>query len=172
MKEKGAEDALAAALAHISGSREIVSRSVLSGMSGFTCYHLSCDHEKRSAAYFWGVLERSFPLHIKAEVKGLRLCKDMKSVVFDLPTTSASTIAETWNDGYVRLSECLELPELLERSSDFYHRMRCNNSGWVQRDSNVGNKRRCSSRQFSGGFKRNTQSGFRQQTHRTSNNKQ
>ena len=33
MKEKGAEDALAAALAHISGSREIVSRSVLSGMS-------------------------------------------------------------------------------------------------------------------------------------------
>ena len=52
-----------------------------------------------------------------------------QSVVFDLPTTSASTIAETWNDGYVRLSECLELPELLERSSDFYHRMRCNNSG-------------------------------------------
>ena len=33
MKEKGAEDALAAALAHISGSKEIVSRSVLSGMS-------------------------------------------------------------------------------------------------------------------------------------------
>lgn len=33
MKEKGAEEALAAALAHISGSKEIVSRSVLSGMS-------------------------------------------------------------------------------------------------------------------------------------------
>ncbi|CAI8053539.1 hypothetical protein GBAR_LOCUS29277 [Geodia barretti] len=91
----------------------------------------------------------------------------MKSVVFDLPTTSASTVAETWNDGYMRLSECLELPELLERSPDFYHRMRCNSSGWVQRDSN---KRRCSSRQFSGGSKRNTQSGFRQ--HWTSNNKQ
>ena len=47
-------------------------------MQGFTCYHLSCDHEKRTAAYFWGVLERSFPPHIKAEVKGLRLSKDMK----------------------------------------------------------------------------------------------
>ena len=33
IKERGAEDALAAALAHISGSKEIVSRSVLSGMS-------------------------------------------------------------------------------------------------------------------------------------------
>ena len=33
MKERGAEEALAAALAHISGSKEIVSRSVLSGMS-------------------------------------------------------------------------------------------------------------------------------------------
>ena len=33
MKDKGAEEALAAALAHISGSKEIVSRSVLSGMS-------------------------------------------------------------------------------------------------------------------------------------------
>ena len=32
IKEKGAEDALAAALAHISGSKQIVSRSVLSGM--------------------------------------------------------------------------------------------------------------------------------------------
>ena len=47
-------------------------------VQGFTCYHLSCDHEKRTAAYFWGVLERSFPPHIKAEVKGLRLSKDMK----------------------------------------------------------------------------------------------
>lgn len=45
---------------------------------GFTSYHLSCDHEKRSAAYFWGVLERSLPLHLKAEIKGLRMCKDMK----------------------------------------------------------------------------------------------
>ena len=33
IQERGAEDALAAALAHISGSKEIVSRSVLSGMS-------------------------------------------------------------------------------------------------------------------------------------------
>ena len=31
--EKGAEDALAAALAHISGSKEIVTRSILSGIS-------------------------------------------------------------------------------------------------------------------------------------------
>ena len=32
MEERSAEDALAAALAHISGSKEIVSRSILSGM--------------------------------------------------------------------------------------------------------------------------------------------
>lgn len=39
--EKGAEEALAAALAHISGSKEIVSRSVLSGMS--VRYQGTCD---------------------------------------------------------------------------------------------------------------------------------
>ena len=48
MKERGAEDALAAALAHISGSKEIVSRSVLSGMSVIHWY---------TAINLWSVIQ-------------------------------------------------------------------------------------------------------------------
>ena len=36
--------------------------------------------------YFWKVLEQNFPPHIKEAVKGMRMCKDSKGVVFDIPS--------------------------------------------------------------------------------------
>ena len=53
----------------------------------------------------------------------------LQSVVFDLPNSFVSTVAESWQDGYMKLSECTQLPELLERPSDFYQRMRTNDRG-------------------------------------------
>ena len=116
---------------------------------GYTTYHLSCEHEKRCAAYFWGVLERGFPPNIKAEVKGLRMCKDMRvclrttndfvcyhcqyyclqSVVFDLLHHAKSVVAETWQDGYMKLKECSELPQLLDRPADYFQRMKGSDRG-------------------------------------------
>ena len=52
-----------------------------------------------------------------------------QSVVFDLPHSCVSVVAESWQDGYMKLSECSQLPELLERPSDFYQRMRTNDRG-------------------------------------------
>ena len=53
----------------------------------------------------------------------------IQSVVFDLPDTLVSTVEEQWENGYMKLSMCSELPELLDRPSDFYQRMRNNDRG-------------------------------------------
>ena len=49
-----------------------------SPVQGFTSYLLACEDEKRSPAYFWTVLERSLPQQVKPEIKGMRMCRDMK----------------------------------------------------------------------------------------------
>ena len=37
-------------------------------------------------SYFWKILEQNFPSRIKEAVKGMRMCKDSKGVVFDVPS--------------------------------------------------------------------------------------
>ena len=108
----------------------------------------------RHVSYFWKVLERSFPPEVKDSVKGLRMSKDEKGVVFDLPSDLASVVKvtlkmhrrltviiillssfccrrryrlqENWRDGYVKLTTPTSLPELKERSQDFYDKQRSN----------------------------------------------
>ena len=52
-----------------------------------------------------------------------------QSVVFDLPNALVSTVEQCWEDGYMRLSECTQLPELQDRPSDYYQRLRNNDRG-------------------------------------------
>ena len=42
--------------------------------------------------------------------------------MFDLPSSLVSTVAEHWEDGYMKLAQCDDLPELLDRPSDYYQR--------------------------------------------------
>ena len=49
--------------------------------------------------------------------------------MFDLPDTTAVVLEENWSDGYMKLRECSELPELLDRPPDFYQRLRNNDRG-------------------------------------------
>lgn len=146
--ERGAVDVVAAALAHMSGAKEITSRSLLSShqvnsirfanlvcrrktvlvkfqpclaqldyviklleliimffpriselratgttvnkvnhipTQGYVTYHMYGDKDIRGVAYFWKVLENCFPPEVKEAVKGMRMCKDCRGVVFDLP---------------------------------------------------------------------------------------
>ncbi len=61
-------------------------------VQGYVTYHLQGDKEIRGPGYFWKILESSFPSNVKESVKGLRLTKDAKGVVFDLPSDLSSVI--------------------------------------------------------------------------------
>ena len=52
-----------------------------------------------------------------------------QSVVFDLPNALVSTVEQYWKDGYMTLTECTQLPELQDRPSDYYQRLRNNDRG-------------------------------------------
>ena len=48
--------------------------------------------EIRSASYFWRILEQCLPNNVKDSVKGMRMSKDSKGVVFDLPSNLSSVV--------------------------------------------------------------------------------
>ena len=50
-------------------------------------------------------------------------------MVFDLPNALVSTVEQYWKDGYMTLTECTQLPELQDRPSDYYQRLRNNDRG-------------------------------------------
>lgn len=78
--EKGAVDAVAAALAQISGTTEIKSRSLLTSQEGYSTYIMKCDLAEpvRSTGYMWRIVENNLPPEVKPEVKGMRLISDKK----------------------------------------------------------------------------------------------
>ena len=43
-------------------------------------------------AIFWRILEQCFPNNVKDSVKGMRMSKDSKGVVFDLPSNLSSVV--------------------------------------------------------------------------------
>ena len=121
IEERGAVDAVAAALAHISGTTEIKSRSLLSSQEGYTTYILKQDRmELRSTAYMWRVIENCLPGKIKSEVKGMTMFQDRYGVVFDVPSSLDSEIEESWsNPSGMILEKAKELPELVSRTNTF-----------------------------------------------------
>ena len=52
-------------------------------------------------SYFWKILESNFPSTVKSSVKGLRLSKDSKGVVFDVPSDLCSVIQVKFSPFYV-----------------------------------------------------------------------
>ena len=59
---------------------------------GFTTYHLYGDSEIRHVSYFWKILERCFPPEVKSSVKDLRMSKNSRGVVFDLPSDLSDVV--------------------------------------------------------------------------------
>lgn len=114
----GAVDAVAASLAYISGTKEIQSRSLITGKEGFTTFLMTNYHEIQGPSYMWRALENNLP-EIKEEVEVLRPCDDRKSVVVDVPTKHAKTFKEYWSDvkdsANITVEQISQLPELLER---------------------------------------------------------
>merc|ERR1711962_1986022 len=115
IESRGAENALAAALAFISGTTEITSRSMLTSQTGYVTYICKQNWELRSTGLIWQTLKRHLEETVTASFRGMRMCKDKKSCVFDVPLDKIKKIEEQWKgDKHATLEKLTELPELCE----------------------------------------------------------
>nr|CAB3236960.1 nucleolar RNA helicase 2 [Phallusia mammillata] len=113
--EGGAVEALAAALAWISGAGKVKSRSLLSSQLGYTSWVMKADFEVRYAGFFYTTLEKNTTRELRDAVKGLRLTADKMGAVFDLPNHCTEDLQRLWTDSStMTLAKAEELPELLE----------------------------------------------------------
>ncbi|KAM6184833.1 nucleolar RNA helicase 2 [Rhynchocyon petersi] len=113
IEEKGAVEALAAALAHISGATAVDQRSLISLDVGFVTMVLKCSIEMSNISYAWKELKEQLGEDIDSKVKGMVFLKGKLGVCFDVPTAAVKEIQEKWHDSRRwQLSVATEQPEL------------------------------------------------------------
>lgn len=65
IQERGAVKALCAALAVISGTTDIASRSLLSSAEGFVTLHMEFKEPVRTKGYIWTLIRKAFPENVR-----------------------------------------------------------------------------------------------------------
>ncbi|KAH0517038.1 Nucleolar RNA helicase 2 [Microtus ochrogaster] len=157
IEEKGAVEALAAALAHISGATSVDQRSLINSQAGFVTMILQCSIEMPNISYAWKELKEQLGEGIDTKVRGMVFLKGKLGVCFDVRTEAVTEIQEKWHDSRRwQLSVATEQPEL-EGPVDGYR------GGRGQRDGNRGAFRgqRGGSRNFRGQGQRGGNRNFR-----------
>ncbi|KAG9335830.1 hypothetical protein JZ751_003584 [Albula glossodonta] len=115
IEQRGAEEALAAALAHISGATAIEQRSLLNSDAGYTTMLMKCSQEMHSISYAWKSLKEQLGEDIDDKIQRMTFLKGKTGVCFDVPAAKVKDIQEVWQDGRRwQLSVATELPELEE----------------------------------------------------------
>uniref|UniRef100_A0A8D2CLS4 Nucleolar RNA helicase 2 n=1 Tax=Sciurus vulgaris TaxID=55149 RepID=A0A8D2CLS4_SCIVU len=113
IEEKGAVEALAAALAHISGATSVDQRSLINSEAGFVTMILRCSIEMPNISYAWKELKEQLGEDIDSKVKGMVFLKGKLGVCFDVPTAAVTDIQEKWHDSRRwQLTVATEQPEL------------------------------------------------------------
>ncbi|TWW68196.1 Nucleolar RNA helicase 2 [Takifugu flavidus] len=98
IEERGAVDALAAALAHISGATALEQRSLLNSDAGYTTLQLTCSLEMHNIGYAWKSLKEQLGEEIETHIHRMTFLKGRM---------------ENWKDGRRwQLTVATELPEL------------------------------------------------------------
>ncbi|KAF6108201.1 DExD-box helicase 21 [Phyllostomus discolor] len=124
IEEKGAVEALAAALAHISGATSVDQRSMINSEAGFVTMILKCSIEMPNISYAWKELKEQLGEEIDSKVKGMVFLKGKQGVCFDVRTAAVTEIQEKWHDSRRwQLSVATEQPDLegprLKRTTRF-----------------------------------------------------
>ncbi|XP_036378821.1 nucleolar RNA helicase 2 [Megalops cyprinoides] len=115
IEQRGAVEALAAALAHISGATAIEQRSLLNSDAGYTTMLLKCSQEMHSITYAWKSLKEQLGEDIDNKIQRMTFLKGKTGVCFDVPAAKVKDIQDVWQDGRRwQLSVATELPELEE----------------------------------------------------------
>ncbi|XP_006148996.1 nucleolar RNA helicase 2 isoform X2 [Tupaia chinensis] len=113
IEEKGAVEALAAALAHISGATSVDQRSLINSNVGFVTMILRCSIEMPNISYAWKELKEQLGEDVDSKVKGMVFLKGKLGVCFDVPTAAVTEIQEKWHDSRRwQLSVATEQPEM------------------------------------------------------------
>uniref|UniRef100_A0A8C9EJ27 RNA helicase n=1 Tax=Pavo cristatus TaxID=9049 RepID=A0A8C9EJ27_PAVCR len=115
IEEKGPVNALAAALAHISGATSIEQRSLLNSDVGFVTMVLRCSEEINNMSYVWRRLREQLGGDVDRKVNRMCFIKGRMGVCFDIPAADQKDIEGRWEDSkQCRLCVANELPELEE----------------------------------------------------------
>ncbi|KTG05412.1 hypothetical protein cypCar_00029125 [Cyprinus carpio] len=113
IEQRGAVEALAAALAHISGATSLEQRSLISSDAGFTTMIMSCSQEMHNIGYAWRGLKEQLGEEVDQHIQRMTFLKGKKGVCFDVPASKAKEIQDKWQDGRRwQLSVATELPEM------------------------------------------------------------
>ncbi|XP_048194863.1 nucleolar RNA helicase 2 [Perognathus longimembris pacificus] len=113
IEEKGAVEALAAALAQISGATSVDQRSLINSQAGFVTMILKCSIEMPNISYAWKELKEQLGESIDSKIRGMVFLKGKLGVCFDVPTAAVTEIQEKWHDSRRwQLSVATEQPEL------------------------------------------------------------
>ncbi|KAK2854151.1 hypothetical protein Q5P01_006812 [Channa striata] len=116
IEERGAVEALAAALAHISGATSLEQRSLLNSDVGYTTMQLVCSQEMYNLGYAWRTIKEQLGEQIENHICRMTFLKSKTGVCFDIPTDKVKEIQENWKDGRRwQLTVATELPELEEK---------------------------------------------------------
>uniref|UniRef100_A0A8C2UMZ4 RNA helicase n=1 Tax=Chinchilla lanigera TaxID=34839 RepID=A0A8C2UMZ4_CHILA len=107
IEEKGTADALAAALAHISGASSFEPRSLITSDKGFP-------EEIRDVSCAWKELNRKLSSNAVSQSTRMGLLKGNMGVCFDVPTTESERLQAEWHDSDWILSVPAKLPEIEE----------------------------------------------------------
>ncbi|CAM9259489.1 unnamed protein product [Ascophyllum nodosum] len=129
IEEKGAVDALSAALACITGQTELMpTRSLLSNSEGFVTVAFKSDRPIEYMAYCWSALRRVVSAEAVDSVRGMQMAEDGMSCVFDVAEDHMDEVrevceAEDW------IEVCTELPPLKRRADEYQKTMRGGRGG-------------------------------------------
>ncbi|MGH0117360.1 UNVERIFIED_CONTAM: hypothetical protein FKN15_033455 [Acipenser sinensis] len=112
VKERGAVEALAAALAHISGATAIEQRSLLNSDAGYVTMTCTCSVEMHNIGYAWKALKEQLGEEVDQKVQRMNFLKGKTGVCFDVPADCVKEYQEKWSDSRRwQLSVAAELPE-------------------------------------------------------------
>ncbi|XP_068442532.1 nucleolar RNA helicase 2 [Clinocottus analis] len=116
IEERGAVDALAAALAHISGATNLAERSLLNSDTGFTTVQLVCSQEMHNLGYAWKSIKEQLGEEFENHIQRMTFIKGKMGVCFDVPADKVKEVQDAWKDGRRwQLTIATELPELEEK---------------------------------------------------------
>ena len=131
IEEKGAVDALAAALAHISGASSFEPRSLITSDKGFVTMTLESPEEIQDVSCAWKELNRKLSSNAVSQITRMCLLKGNMGVCFDVPTTESERLQAEWHDSDWILSVPAKLPEIEEYYDGNTSSKSRQRSGWL-----------------------------------------
>ncbi|XP_024151706.1 nucleolar RNA helicase 2 [Oryzias melastigma] len=116
IQERGAVEALAAALAHISGATSLEQRSLLNSDAGYTTIQMTCSQQMHNLGYAWRSIKEQLGDEFENHIHRMTFLKGKSGVCFDVPVDKVKEMMSNWQDGRRwQLTVATELPELEEK---------------------------------------------------------